>query len=177
MRVAMAFITGGNGQIGPHTPGCGRPARLGHRIDCLNVSTPKQAAPVTLKIGALVALLQSLVAFGVAIYLIVADFTSEATPTLESEAAAANWIGTGTAIFIFILFGTVLAGAISLLRGRHWGRSPIVMMGVLLLPVSWYMVSEGLIGAGIATALSAIAALVGLLHPRSTEWIAENYGR
>lgn len=122
-------------------------------------------------------MLQSLVAFGIAIYLIIADFTSDAAPTLESEAASVNWIGTGTAIFIMILFGTVLAGAVSLLRGRHWGRSPIVMMSILLLPVSWYMLSEGLITAGIATLLSAIAALVGMLHPQSTAWIAANYGR
>lgn len=141
------------------------------------MTTPKQAAPGTLKTGALVALVQSVVAFGVAIYLIVADFTSEATPTLESEAAAADWIGTGTAIFIMILFGTVLAGSISLLRGRHWGRSPIVMIEVLLLPVAWYMLSEGLILAGIATVVSAVAALVFILHPRSTAWVAENYGR
>lgn len=132
---------------------------------------------MTIRFGAGAALLQVLVAFGTAFYLIYADLTSDVSDTIESDAAAAQWIGSGTAIFIFILFGVVLAGAVNLLRGGNWGRSPIVMMGVLLLPVAWYMLSEGMVLAGIGTGILAAAALVFMLHPRSTEWIAANYGR
>lgn len=152
------------------------PQRIAHRLDSADVSTSTPTAPSTLRIGALVAVIQSLVAFGIGIYLIISDFTSDAAPTLESEAAAANWIGTGTAVFMFIIFGTVLAGALSLLRGKHWGRSPVVMIEVLLLPVAWYMLSEGLILPGVVVALSAVAGLVCVLHPRSTKWVAANYG-
>lgn len=141
------------------------------------MNSSDQAIPTTIRLGAGAAILQAAVAFVMAICFIYADITSDVSDTIESEAAAAQWIGTGTAIFIFILFGVVLAGAINLLRGGNWGRSPIVMMGALLLPVSWYMMSGGMVPAGIGTAVLAIAALVFMLHPRSTEWIAANYGR
>lgn len=141
------------------------------------MNSSAQTVPTTIRLGAGAALLQVLVAFGTAFYLIYADLTSDVSDTIESDAAAAQWIGTGTAIFIFILFGVVLAGAVNLLRGGNWGRSPIVMMGVLLLPVAWYMMSEGMVLAGIGTGILAAAALVFMLHPRSTEWIAANYGR
>lgn len=141
------------------------------------MNSSAQTIPTTIRLGAGAALLQVAVAFSMALYLIYADLTSDVSDTIESEAAAAQWIGTGTAIFIFILFGVVLAGAINLLRGRNWGRSPIVMMGVLLLPVAWYMMSEGMVLAGIGTGILAVAALVFMLHPHSTEWIAANYGR
>lgn len=141
------------------------------------MNSSAQTVPTTIRLGAGAALLQVLVAFGMAFYLIYADLTSDVSDTIESDAAAAQWIGTGTAIFIFILFGVVLAGAVNLLRGGNWGRNPIVMMGVLLLPVAWYMMSEGMVLAGIGTGILAAAALVFMLHPRSTEWIAANYGR
>lgn len=141
------------------------------------MNTSTQTPPVTIRLGSYVAIIQVAVAFGVGIYLIYRDLTSGVSGTIESEAAAAQWIGTGTAVFIFILFGVVLAGATSLLRGKTWGRSPIVMMGALLLPVAWYMISEGMVAAGAATGISAVCALGLILHPRSTGWIADRYGR
>ncbi|GAB3941850.1 hypothetical protein GCM10028828_07450 [Corynebacterium tapiri] len=119
--------------------------------------------------------LQALIAFGFALALIVSDIRSNGTSSAVSDASAVNWIGTGTAVFIFIVFGVVFAGALSLLAGRGWGRTPLVMISLLLLPISFYMASESLPAAGIALGLSAVVCLVCVLHPRSTEHVASLY--
>lgn len=131
-----------------------------------------------MRFGAIVAIVQALVAIVVGFYLIYKDLTDDGSgETLVSEAAAADWIGTGTAIFIFIIFGTVAAGAFSLLQGKNWGRTPIIMLEIILIPISGYMVTEGLTAIGIAVLLSAILALVGLFHPQTSEWLSGQYER
>ncbi|AWB81419.1 hypothetical protein C3B44_02825 [Corynebacterium yudongzhengii] len=140
------------------------------------MNASSRTVPVPLKFGAIIGLIQAGVAFAVAIYLTVMDLTNATTRNLESDAAAANWIGVGTAIFIFILFGTVAAGAISLLRGRGWGRTPLVMMNVLLVPVAVYMAMEGLWPLAVVVGLAALLGLGGVLHPQSSAYAAESYG-
>lgn len=139
------------------------------------MSRSTRTLPGTLKFGAIISLIQVAVAFSFAIYFIIKDLTSGVTESVESSAAAANWIGIGTALYIFLLFGTVCAGAVSLLLGRTWGRTPLVMMDALLIPVAVYMAMEGLWAPAVAVGLAAVLSLGGVLHPQSTAWVAENY--
>ena len=139
------------------------------------MSTSSRSLPAPLKFGALIGLVQAVIMFAVAVYFIVADIVGGAGASVESAAAAADWIGVGTAVFIFIVFGTVGAGAISLLSGHTWGRTPLAMMDLLLLPVAVYMGMEGLWLAAIAVGLLAILGLATVLHPRSSAWAEENY--
>lgn len=139
------------------------------------VSSSTRTVPGTLKFGAVISLIQVAAAAAVAIYLIVADLRGGAGASIESDAAAADWIGVGTAVFLLILFGTVGAGAVNLLSGRTWGRTPLVMMDVLLIPVAVYMGMEGLWAPALAVGLAAVLSLGGVMHPQSTAWVAENY--
>lgn len=139
------------------------------------MSRSTRTLPGTLKFGAIISLIQVAVAFSFAIYFIIKDLTSGVTESVESSTAAANWIGIGTALYIFLLFGTVCAGAVSLLLGRTWGRTPLVMMDALLIPVAVYMAMEGLWAPAVAVGLAAVLSLGGVLHPQSTAWVAENY--
>ncbi|GAA1302812.1 hypothetical protein GCM10009634_62260 [Saccharothrix xinjiangensis] len=44
----------------------------------------------------------------------------------------------GQAAYFVVLGGGVLAAAIGLLLGRHWGRTPAIVLQLLLLGVAWY---------------------------------------
>lgn len=124
--------------------------------------------------AAYVVIAQAIVAFLTGIWLIVSDFT-EGTDDITSSAPAAGYVGTGTAIFIFIVFGAAAAAAVGLLKGKSWGRGAIVLLEALLLFVAFYMFSGGAYLAGALVAVTSIATLVGLFHPRSWQWFADKY--
>lgn len=132
--------------------------------------------PSQIRWASLIAILQSLVGIGYAGILVYREIVGAEDPSLVSESANVSWVGYGTAIFFLIIFGTVLAGAVSLLRGRKWGRGPMAMFNIILLPISYYMFSEGLVLFGFVTVVSAILVLVMLFNPRSVEWAAARYG-
>ena len=142
-------------------------------------SAAQVPAPTVLRIGAFTTVLQSLVAFAAAFWLIYRDLQTlgEESPSLETTAPAADWIGTGTAVFIFFVFGTTFLGGLSLLRGRHWGRGPIVLLEFLLVFVAFYMFSGGAVLAGVVTAISVVLVLMGMFHRSSVEWFATSYGQ
>ena len=52
--------------------------------------------------------------------------------------------------------------------GRRWSRGPAVATQLILLPIAWSFRGGVTTGISVALALLAIAALIGLLHPRST---------
>lgn len=154
------------------------------QLDLLSVTVSSSSAqnpavplPAVLKFGAGITILQGIVAFVIGVLFILEDFrTMGEEDSLVSETGAANWVGTGTAIFIFIVFGAAVAGAVSMMRGHTWGRGPIVLLQILLLFVVFYMFSGGQPAAGAAVGLSAILILVGVLHPKSSEWYSSVYG-
>lgn len=122
--------------------------------------------------------MQTLIGIGFALWLAFSDFRQTGlSQDITSESTNASWIGLGTAIFMIIIFGFVLAGAISLLRGHRWGRGPIVLLEIILLPIAFQMFSGGTILLGTVTVVTAALALIGIFHPRSIEWFSENYGR
>ena len=117
--------------------------------------------------GGLVAL-EGAVAVGVAIVLIVRGL-------LGHDQSAAS--GYGTAAWFGILGGAVLAAGIGLFLGHRWGRAIAVIAQVLLLPVTWSLLTDshqpalgGLLGVVV------IATLVLLFAPASNRWMAELYG-
>lgn len=131
--------------------------------------------PKPLQAAAYIAAGQSVVGLGFAIYMVVENFLVHSKGSVVSDSPAAGWIGVGTGIFMAVIFGTVLAGAINLLKGRFWGRSPIVMLQILLAPAAWYMIREGWAAFGIAVAITVVAALVTIFNPASTNYAARAY--
>ncbi|RMI35776.1 hypothetical protein [Nocardia stercoris] len=81
----------------------------------------------------------------------------------------------GTAAWFAILAGALLAAGVALLRGRRWGRAIVFIAQVLLLPVSWYMITSHQPQYGIPFGLSALAGLALLLAPPSSRWMAAGY--
>lgn len=123
-----------------------------------------------------VAAIQSLIGIAYAILLIVREAAgyNDASIVYESDNAR-TWAGYGTAVFFIIVFGAVLVGAIMMNRGKRWGRGPVIMLQILLLPIAYYMFNGGAFIFSGVTGLTAIVALVMLFSPRAVDWAARNY--
>ncbi|WKD59697.1 hypothetical protein [Corynebacterium caspium] len=133
--------------------------------------------PQSVRMGAVIALIQCAVGLGYAFFLIGRQILGyEAGSIATSKANTLHWVGTGTAIFMIIIFGTVTAGAIIVLRGsaKRWGRGPVITLQMLLLPISFQMFS-GIWWLGAITLVSAVLALGCLLNPRAFAWAAASY--
>lgn len=159
----------------------GRPCAGAGKIDSVAVTTAASSAharpepPAQIRWACIIALVQSAIVLAFATFLVYRDITGAEETSLVSEGDTIGWVGTGTAIFLYLVFAVVIAGAISLMRGHRFGRGPVAMWELILLPMAFYMFQAGQPLAGTAAGLSAIVALVLLFHRRSLEWTAENY--
>ncbi len=132
--------------------------------------------PPTIRWGGIIALIQSGTGLAYALFLIYREMTGQKDPSIVYESAEANtWVGYGTAGFFIIVFGAVFAGALNMLRGRKWGRGPIVMLNIILFPVAYYMFSEGRYLWAAIVALSAAACVAMLFNARSLHWMESQY--
>ncbi|MFK4068628.1 hypothetical protein [Streptomyces sp. NPDC029674] len=78
--------------------------------------------------------------------------------------------GTG-GITLIVLALLPLLAARGLLKLRRWSRGPAIITQILALPVSWQMLQADSVAipAGIVLALTAVASLVFLVNPATTE--------
>lgn len=84
--------------------------------------------------------------------------------------------GYGTAAWFGILGGAVLAAGIGLLLGKRWGRAIAVIAQLLLLPVTWSLLTDShqpVFGALLG--IVVVSTLVLLFAPASTRWMAADY--
>ena len=77
-------------------------------------------------------------------------------------------VGTGVAIWM-LGYGVLLALARGVFLGRRWSRAPSAATQLILLPLAFSFRGEPTTWVAGAIAVAAVATLVGLLHPRSTE--------
>ncbi|MEV1121759.1 hypothetical protein AB0I91_42445 [Actinosynnema sp. NPDC049800] len=91
------------------------------------VSTEGKVPPAVRAAGALTAV-QGLTGLAFAIALVVRSFSAEKSGEVLGEAA-----------YFAVLSAGVLAAGVGLVLGRHWGRTPAVVVQLLLLGVAWYM--------------------------------------
>ena len=77
----------------------------------------------------------------------------------------------GAEVAIWMLgYGLLLVAlARGVFRGRRWSRAPSIATQLILLPIAFSFRGEPTTWVATAMAAVAIATLVGLLHPRSTE--------
>ncbi|GAB22052.1 hypothetical protein GOPIP_021_00100 [Gordonia polyisoprenivorans NBRC 16320 = JCM 10675] len=107
--------------------------------------------------------LEGVVALVIAVVLVVRGLT-------EDRHDAFN--GIGTALWLAIIFGGVLAGGVALLVGRRWGRAISLVAQILLLPVSYYLFTSHQPWFAVPLAVLALITLVGLFTPASIRWLA-----
>lgn len=74
-------------------------------------------------------------------------------------------------VTLIVLALLPLLAARGLLKQRRWSRGPAIITQIMALPVAWQLLQadSAAIPAGIALAVVAIASLVLLVHPATTE--------
>ncbi|GHC47456.1 hypothetical protein [Streptomyces flavofungini] len=74
-------------------------------------------------------------------------------------------------VTLIVLALLPLLAARGLLRLRRWARGPAIITQIMALPVAWQLLQADsvLIPGGIALAAVAVATLVLLIHPATTE--------
>ncbi|QNE90584.1 hypothetical protein H0194_08380 [Corynebacterium incognita] len=133
-------------------------------------------APQTIVIAAIIAIIQSLCAIGFGFFLVFQDITKGQAPDVLSDASSSQWVGTGTAVFIAVVFGFIIAASIALLKGARWGRGGIVLVQFILAASSFQMMSGGAIALGVAVLASALMVLYLLLiAPASVQWLRSTF--
>ncbi|MEA3530455.1 hypothetical protein [Nocardia implantans] len=124
--------------------------------------------PTTVRAAGGLVTLEGVVAVGVAIVLVVRGLLGHDQSTTS---------GYGTAAWFGVLGGAVLAAGIGLLLGKRWGRAIAVIAQLLLLPVTWSLLTDSHQPVyGTVLGVVAVAALVLLFAPPSTRWMAQDYG-
>ena len=86
--------------------------------------------------------------------------------------------GYGTALWFFLIFGAVAVCGYFLFKGRSWGRGPVVMLQLCLMPVAYYMFTSGRPEFGWPTVMILIIGLALLFNPTAINWwTMSRYGR
>jgi hypothetical protein len=72
---------------------------------------------------------------------------------------------------VLVLAALPLAAAYGLRRALRWSRGPALVMQILALPVAWTMLhsSGAVVAGGAVLGAVAVAALVLLVHPSTTD--------
>ncbi|MFI9509442.1 hypothetical protein [Nocardia sp. NPDC052566] len=137
-------------------------------MDASDRGEVSEGVPVTVRAAGGLVALEGAAAVIAAIYFAVRQL-------LGHEESAVS--GYGNAVYFGILGGAVLAAGIALFLGRRWGRAIAVIAQLLLLPVTWSLLTDskqpvygGLLGVVV------VGALVLLFVPASTRWLAQGYG-
>jgi hypothetical protein len=79
--------------------------------------------------------------------------------------------GATAGVTLIVLALIPLIAARGLLRQRSWSRGPAIITQIIALPVAWTLLrsGNGLIPAGIALAVVAVAGLVLLINPATAK--------
>ena len=76
----------------------------------------------------------------------------------------------GAVALLVLAYGLLLVFvARGVLRGRRWSRGPAATTQLILLPIAWTFRASPTTWVAVLIAATAVAIIVGLLHPRSTE--------
>ena len=136
----------------------------------------QQGAPQPVLVAAALAVVQSIAVICFGIFLIVREVTGAENGSMVSDSGSGSFVGLGTALFIFIVFGFVIVGAWAMVKGKRWGRGAIILVELILAASSFQMFSGGSPILAVVTLLSAGAVIFLLMFVRaSTEWAAANF--
>lgn len=121
-----------------------------------------EVAPKQVRIAGGVVGLEGLAGLSFAVALLVRGLRVAATPGVNPF---------GMAGYFAVIGGGVLAAGIGLLLGRRWGRTPAVVMQLLLIGTAWYAIDGASRWAiGVPVAVVCLAVLVLLFAGPSRAW-------
>ena len=126
-----------------------------------------EAAPRTVRIAGVLTILQA-----------VAGLVFVVALLIRSTAADLGGVGTldrsstyGEAGYFGVLSLAVLAAGVGLFRGKHWSRTPALLLQLLLLGAAWYALGpSGQPLIGFAIGVPAIAVLCFMFNREGRAW-------
>ncbi|ACP32289.1 hypothetical protein [Corynebacterium aurimucosum] len=132
-------------------------------------------APGAVIAAAGIAVLQSIAVIIFGIFLVVRELTGAENDSMVSDSGAAGFVGLGTAIFVFIVFGFVIVASWAFVKGKRWGRGAIVLVEFILGAIAFQMFSGGSAALGVVTLASAAVVLYLLMMRREAAQWAESH--
>ncbi|GAA1694768.1 hypothetical protein [Streptomyces yatensis] len=131
------------------------------------VAADADAAPVgprpnRLTVAAVLAAAEGVVLLGFGVYVLIMGLTGDPESPQQAEMLGV------TVVALALL---PLLAARGLWLRRRWSRGPAMITQLMALPVAWTLVQNGggLIVAGVATAVAALAVMALLINPTATE--------
>ena len=138
--------------------------------------TVGNGAPPSVIAAAGIAVVQSIAVIIFGIFLIVREVSGAENDSMVSDSGATGFVGLGTAIFIFIVFGFVIVGSWAFVKGKRWGRGAIVLVEFILGAITFQMFSGGSALLGALTLASAGLVLYLLMvRPEAAQWAESHF--
>ncbi|HHU67728.1 MAG TPA: hypothetical protein GXZ33_07820 [Corynebacterium sp.] len=142
----------------------------------MNPRPQRPLPPAPIRWAGIIAIVQSAIVLAFAALLVARDIMGAREADLISDSANINWVGTGTAVFLGLIFGAAIFAAVWMMRGHQWGRGLVIYLEIITLGLAYFMFTGGVALAGVITALSAVAALFFLFNRSSLEWAEARHG-
>ncbi|GIL28462.1 hypothetical protein NUM_37160 [Actinocatenispora comari] len=125
------------------------------------VSEPeRRVLPATLKIAVGLLWAEGVALFALGIWLVVASFTGRPTDRAASITEAV----------VTVVLGLLLGVLGYLLVRRHaWARGPVIVLQLMLLAIGYFMISAGVVWAGVLVIALGLVVAGLLIAPASRE--------
>ncbi|MGV9855568.1 hypothetical protein ACWDWU_43495 [Streptomyces sp. NPDC003442] len=125
-------------------------------------TAPTGPRPARLTAAAVLAAAEGVVLLGFGVYVLIMGLTGDPESPQQAEMLG---------VTVLALALLPLLAARGLWLRRRWSRGPATITQLMALPVAWTLVQNGggLLAAGVATAVAALAVLALLINPTATE--------
>ncbi|SFS40062.1 hypothetical protein [Saccharopolyspora flava] len=126
-----------------------------------------ETVPRTVRIAGLLTTLQAVAGLVFVVALLIRSTSTDLGGVGQLERGE-TW---GEAGYYTLLAAGVLAAGIGLIKGKHWARTPALLLQLLLLGTAWYATGpSGRPLIGLIIAVPAIAVLWFLFNRQGREW-------
>jgi cbb3-type cytochrome oxidase subunit 3 len=137
------------------------PLRKGHFV------VPTEAVPPTVRIAGALTTLQAVVGFAYVVALLIRG----ASVGLPSVGALNRGETYGEAGYYGLLSAAVLAVGLGLWRGKHWARTPALLLQLLLIGAAWYAFGpSGQPLIGLVIGVPSVAVIWFLFNRAGRAW-------
>ncbi|AUA11337.1 hypothetical protein CFP59_03448 [Streptomyces malaysiensis subsp. malaysiensis] len=147
---------------GTEPKGTARPDAGAAKATATADAAPTGPRPARLTAAAALAAAEGVVLLGFGIYVLIMGLTGDPESPRQAEMLG---------VTVLALALLPLLAARGLWLRRRWSRGPAMITQLMALPVAWTLVQNGggLLAAGVATAIAALAVLALLVNPTATE--------
>ena len=142
----------------------------------MNTPDATNLIPHTIRRAGIIGMVEGVFGLVYAVYSVVHQILQDHDDSVVTSQPGRDLIiGYGNAVFILLVFGFVGWSVWLLFHGRRFGRGPVIILQMLLLPVAWYMVQGGWVLVAIPTALIAAYGLYCCFNSQALQWATATF--